>query len=327
MPIPILICDDSSLARKQITRSLPENWDVEITYARDGKEGLAAIREGKADVLFLDLTMPVLDGFGVLETIREEDLPTLPIVVSGDIQIESEQRVKALGAVAFLKKPVDSQRLRDTLDEFGLLQLTSVGGIKFEENVSFSDWCQEIANVSKGRAADLLSQAVHTSVELSIPKVEKVEFAELAMILGHGDEENGFVATQGFTGAGIAGEVLLMFYETRPEDIVALMEPDENPNKVNKIEALMDTSNILVGAFLNALSDLLDLPFSLGQPVLTNIGTLDRIWHSDTAAGKGKVLSISFHYTIAGSIKCEQMVLFTERSIEALNRRAAASLG
>ena len=84
-------------------------------------EGLAAIKEGKADVMFLDLTMPNLDGYGVLEAIRREDLPTMVIVVSGDIQPDAQDRVKALGAMAFIKKPIDADKARTVLAEYGIL--------------------------------------------------------------------------------------------------------------------------------------------------------------------------------------------------------------
>jgi CheY-like chemotaxis protein len=67
MAIPLLICDDSNMARKQVARSLPDGWDVDITFATNGVEGLSAIREGKGEMVFLDLTMPEMDGYGVLE--------------------------------------------------------------------------------------------------------------------------------------------------------------------------------------------------------------------------------------------------------------------
>ena len=89
MTIPILICDDSSFARKQMVRALPDNWDVCISFAENGEEAITAIKAGKADILFLDLNMPVLDGYGTLKIISEQDLPTLTIVVSGDIQPEA----------------------------------------------------------------------------------------------------------------------------------------------------------------------------------------------------------------------------------------------
>ena len=120
MSTPVLICDDSSFARKQVQRALPPGWDVEVTFAGDGEEGLAAITEGKGDVVFLDLTMPVMDGFEVLEAIKARDLPCLVVVISGDIQPEAMARVKKLGAVDFIKEPVDARRLQQVLTDFGI---------------------------------------------------------------------------------------------------------------------------------------------------------------------------------------------------------------
>ncbi len=121
MAIPLLICDDSNMARKQVARSLPEGWEVDVTFAGDGAEALAAIRAGKGEMVFLDLTMPELDGYAVLEAVRKEDLKSVVIVISGDIQPEAHQRVKALGALDFIRKPVDKQKLRHVLETYGLL--------------------------------------------------------------------------------------------------------------------------------------------------------------------------------------------------------------
>ena len=121
MATPILICDDSSFARKQMARALPKEWDVSITYAENGEEGVKAIREGKGEVVFLDLTMPVMDGYGALEIIKAEDLPAMVVVVSGDIQPEAMARVKKLGAMDFIKKPIDEAKITQVLTQFGIL--------------------------------------------------------------------------------------------------------------------------------------------------------------------------------------------------------------
>ncbi len=121
MAIPLLICDDSNMARKQVKKSLPAGWDVDITFATNGQEGLEMIRQGKGEMVFLDLTMPELDGFGVLEAIRKEDLPAVVIVISGDIQPQARERVMALGALDFIRKPVNPTKLQETLEKFGLM--------------------------------------------------------------------------------------------------------------------------------------------------------------------------------------------------------------
>lgn len=120
MPVSILVVDDSPIARKMLVRALPPNWDVEITQVGSGVEALAAYRSGKVDVMFLDLTMPEMDGYQVLETLRNEDLNCLVIVVSADIQPRAQERVLGLGAIAFIKKPVDAQKIETVLKQYGI---------------------------------------------------------------------------------------------------------------------------------------------------------------------------------------------------------------
>lgn len=122
MPLQVLICDDSSFARKQIIRVLPQDWDIEVHQAANGQEGLDAIRNGRGELVFLDLTMPTLDGYGVLEKIKKEELDTKVIVVSGDIQPDARDQVYKLGAIGFIKKPIDSASIRQYLIELGILE-------------------------------------------------------------------------------------------------------------------------------------------------------------------------------------------------------------
>ncbi|EAR07966.1 response regulator [Reinekea blandensis] len=123
MTVPLLVVDDSSFARKQVIRALPKGWDVEVSQASNGEQALELIKAGKGDVVLLDLTMPVMDGFAVLEEIKARDLPAVVIVISGDIQPEAEARVMKLGALAFIKKPLDSEQLHQVLSDFGILSV------------------------------------------------------------------------------------------------------------------------------------------------------------------------------------------------------------
>jgi len=121
MAIPLLICDDSAMARKQVKRSLPEGWEVDITMATNGVEGVEAIRAGKGEMVFLDLTMPEMDGYGVLETVKNEGLKAVVIVISADVQPEARERVVSLGALEFIRKPIDKEKLEGVLNKYGLL--------------------------------------------------------------------------------------------------------------------------------------------------------------------------------------------------------------
>ncbi|MCW8908200.1 MAG: response regulator [Sedimenticola sp.] len=328
MPTPVIICDDSSFARKQVMRALPDGWDVEITLCEHGREAVDAIAAGKGDILLLDLTMPVMDGFEVLEHIRRNDLPTLAIVISGDIQPESYRRVIEMGAVAFIKKPVDPKELTRVLDDFGLLDILTEKSDTPELAVSFDEWCQEITNVAMGRAADLLVKVVNEKIELSIPHVSLMERGELVMALNttaHGDSFS--CITQGFIGGGIAGENLLLFHDTDLQHVARLLHFDSGAlNESTEIELLMDIANVLVGAFMKGFAEQLDVSFSQGHPHI-------RIHNQDCSrllenSNCSTILTIEVNYVIGDNrINCSQLVLITPESIPALKMRSGEEIG
>lgn len=121
MAVSVLVVNDSPIARKMLIKALPPDWDIEITQASNGIEALAAYRAGRVDVMFLDLTMPDMDGYQVLETLRKEDLNCLVIVVSADVQEKAQERVLAMGAIAFIRKPITAEGLRDVLKQYGVV--------------------------------------------------------------------------------------------------------------------------------------------------------------------------------------------------------------
>ena len=121
MAIPVLVVDDSGMSRKLVIKALPAGWDIEIHQACNGQEALELYRQGKAHIMFLDLTMPVMDGFEVLEALKREGLNAFVIVISADVQPKAQERVKELGAIAFLKKPVKTEEITRVLQEYGVL--------------------------------------------------------------------------------------------------------------------------------------------------------------------------------------------------------------
>ncbi|MCL1141187.1 response regulator [Shewanella gaetbuli] len=323
MTIPVLICDDSSLARKQMARTLPKDWDVEVTFATNGAEGLAAIREGKGEIVFLDLNMPVMDGYEVLETVQQQDLPALIIVVSGDIQIKAHERVKALGALDFIQKPVSADAISNILQEYGILTLTQGAAADMEPmvKVDLRDACQEIANVAMGRAADLLAKLLDVFVVLPIPNVNVLEVSELTMALKATEESSTVSALcQGFIGAGVAGEALLLFHDASFEDMAKLMGINSAAENFTEMEVLMDTGNVLIGAFLSGISEQLDMKFSQSHPVvLGRHCTVNDLIH-DSSEKWQRTLAMEINYRIEDhNIQCDLLLLFTEDSIPTLN--------
>ncbi|QEP44726.1 response regulator [Ectothiorhodospiraceae bacterium BW-2] len=329
MAMPIVICDDSSFARKQVARSLPEGWDVDISFATNGEEAVAALQAGKGDILFLDLTMPILDGFGVLERIRDRDLPTLPIVISGDIQPESQRRVKQLGAIAFIKKPVNREEIAQILESYGVLELLNheQPPPQREESLEFHDWCQEIANVSMGRAADLLAQLIDDTVELSIPEVSMLGERELNRALLSSNSRGISHVVQGFTGSGLFGETVVVFHDIDFDNLAQAMRYGEQASRDNEVELLMELANVLVGSFLKGVSDLLHVTFSRSHPHLSlhMQGDEDIIRNLSPTE---RVLTIKLSYTIGQKrVKCDQLLLFPEASITQLQQHARFIVG
>lgn len=117
----ITVCDGSLMSRKSVIRALPEHWSDEVTQCKHGLEAMEACRSGLADVLFLDLTMPIMDGLEVLERLQKEQLTSAVIVISADFQPEVQSKALNLGALAFISKPVSREKLTDTLIQVGLL--------------------------------------------------------------------------------------------------------------------------------------------------------------------------------------------------------------
>ncbi|HED34141.1 MAG TPA: response regulator [Gammaproteobacteria bacterium] len=328
MTTPVLICDDSSFARKQMARALPRNWDIEVSYAANGAEALDLIRKGKGDILFLDLNMPVMDGYQTLEGILKEDLPTLSIVVSGDIQPEAMQRVKKLGALEFIKKPVDGEHIDRILSRYGIsIGQSSDVDISHDasEEIDLDDSYQELANVAMGRAADLLARLLDAFVVMPVPNVKHLEINELEMAMQHIKSDDSIAAVcQGFIGSGVAGEALLIFNETSYADIAQLMKYDGEVDETAQLELLMDISSVLCNACLNGISDQLDIKFSLGHPMV--IG--QHIHFDDILSGSAtqwkQILTIEMGYKIENrNINCDLLLLITEDSIDSLNERVS----
>ncbi|GGY70779.1 response regulator [Marinobacter zhanjiangensis] len=325
----ILICDDSAMARKQLARALPRDWKTEILYAGNGREALDVVREGKAELLLLDLNMPDMDGYQVLEVIRREDLPVMTLVVSGDIQPEARKRVIAQGAIDFLKKPVNSEQVAEVLEQFGLYQPDiaapqpdSRGAIEVAPfSVGLSDFLQEISNVAMGQAADLLARLLDTFVQLPVPRITTVYRSELSMVLtASAQQQDTYSAVcQGFTGAGLAGEALLLFSDSSVQDMARLLGYDEADTEVAGIEVLMDMSSILFGAFLRGVGQQMDIQLGLGQP--TVLGRHRRVDHlvEHHSRRQEKLMCVEIPYRLEEyGISCDLLVFFTEESIDQL---------
>lgn len=320
MSVKALICDDSSFARKQIQKSLPQNWDFEIAQAKNGVECIEALKAGKGEILFLDLNMPEMDGYEVLEAIQTQNLQVIVIVVSGDIQPEAQKRVMMLGALEFIKKPVDAQVLEKVLDEKDVYNRL-INSEVLELSDSVRDGYKEVVNIAMGQAADLLARVLGAFVIMPIPNINMLETSELIMALNQVTESNDVsVICQGFIGSGIAGEALIIFSDSSMADIADLMKFKAELTEHAELELLMDISSILSGACLQGIAKQLDIKFSQSHPVVLGRHIkMDDLFKRNESRWK-KMLTIEMAIGIEErDVNCELLLLFTEDSIPRFN--------
>lgn len=113
-PVRVLIVDDEPLVRMAVRGAIENEPDVLIVgEASDGSAAVVAVEELFPDLIFLDVKMPELDGFGVLEALEPAARPSVVFVTA-----HSEFAVRAFEeeAVHYILKPIDPERVVDALD-------------------------------------------------------------------------------------------------------------------------------------------------------------------------------------------------------------------
>jgi CheY-like chemotaxis protein len=114
----ILVIDDEAVL-SHVLRVTLESHGHEVVTADDGSRGFASAQRLAPDAIVLDLMMPVMDGFAVLEALRrEERTESVPVLVLSAIGNEyTEQQCYTLGATAFMRKPFESDLLVGVLED------------------------------------------------------------------------------------------------------------------------------------------------------------------------------------------------------------------
>ncbi len=190
--IRALIVDDEPLARERIVDLLANDAEVEVAgECGDGLAAVAAIESQKPDLLFLDVQMPELDGFGVLEAVEARRMPVIIFVTAYD---QYALRAFEVHALDYLLKPFDRERFDRALqhakhqiarERAGAMnqQLAALladlkarpkplerlviksGGRVFFLRVEEIDWIESAANYVKlhvGRESHLLRETINS---------------------------------------------------------------------------------------------------------------------------------------------------------------------
>lgn len=112
----VLIIDNDPLSLEWFRRSLARE-DIRAITAENGEDGIRLAREERPIAIFLDVVMPEMDGWAVLNTLKADpELADIPVVMT--TMLDERGKGQALGAVDYLMKPVDRARLLHLVKQY-----------------------------------------------------------------------------------------------------------------------------------------------------------------------------------------------------------------
>jgi two-component system LytT family response regulator len=169
----VLIVDDEAPARAKIRRYLDEHPDVEIVgEAENGAEAVERIAERTPDLVFLDVQMPELDGFGVIDTIGVNEMPHVVFVTAFD---EHALRAFEVRALDYLLKPFTPERFSSVMDRVRQLVETASSAHAAEITGKLEAL---MAAMAAGRPRFLNRVLVHHENKAFLIPVERIDRVE-----------------------------------------------------------------------------------------------------------------------------------------------------
>lgn len=112
----ILIVEDADLNIDLLTQILEDEYNILV--ARDGAQGVALTEQKRPDLVLMDISLPVMDGYEAARCIRSS-FPSLPIIgLSAHAMQGDPEKAKAAGCSDYLTKPVDEELLLRKLKDY-----------------------------------------------------------------------------------------------------------------------------------------------------------------------------------------------------------------
>jgi two-component system LytT family response regulator len=171
MKIRTLIVDDESLARERLRQLLESEPEIQLVgECADGQEAVAAIEKESPDLIFLDIQMPELDGFGVLEAITAEPAPVIVFVTAHD---KFALRAFEVHAVDYLLKPFDRERFRKALGR-------ALDRVKHRQSADPKTAQSAVLAELKPPAKPLERLAIKTGGKVIFVKLDEIDYIEAA---------------------------------------------------------------------------------------------------------------------------------------------------
>lgn len=186
MKTRVLVVDDEPLARDRVRKLLEEESAVEIIgECSDGASAVQAIRQQAPDLVFLDVQMPELDGFGVMSEVGSDKMPAVIFATAHD---QFALRAFEVHAVDYLLKPFDKERFKTALCRaLDQIQHRQSGNLSQKLSALLADVRPE------ARPKGLERLAIKSSGRVIFVKVDDIDWVEAAdnyVSLHVGNEEH-----------------------------------------------------------------------------------------------------------------------------------------
>jgi two-component system LytT family response regulator len=169
--IRVLIVDDERPARNKIRRYLESHPHVEVAgEASNGREAVEAIEMERPDLVFLDVQMPGLDGFGVIQALDIRPLPQFVFVTAHD---QFALRAFEVHALDYLLKPFDPDRFKSVLDR-------AAGYIERKEQAQLGERLSRMIEEIRGKPRYIERLFINLQDRAFFLQVDRIDWVEAA---------------------------------------------------------------------------------------------------------------------------------------------------
>lgn len=118
----IIVEDEPPILRslKKVIEKIDTEFQV-IETAFDGEEAICKLKENSFDVIFTDIRMPIVDGFGVLSYIKNNDIDIIPVILSGYEEFEYARKAIGYNVIDYILKPFSIDKLMNVMNKIKII--------------------------------------------------------------------------------------------------------------------------------------------------------------------------------------------------------------
>lgn len=312
----ILVVDDSKITRKFITKRIPE--EHEVFEGANGKEAFDLYKEINPDIVFLDLTMPIMDGYVALEKIKEYDYDAFVVIISADVQNEAVDKVIKLGAKAVHSKELEKDYIINIINEAIAAKEQNLLTFNNDE----LEVLNEFINISFGKAASLIANMMETFAELQVPDTKIINPTELNQYIQntYPDKHKIYLANQRFKN-GYTGESIFLLDEQSAKNIAVFMHQDHEITEYDIKAAIIELANIVNSSCVGKFTQLIGAKTVFSPPNVTHKSISEPVINETVAKQYSKIIMIKTILKIAEhEILAYIFILNSDKSFKSLKK-------